>query len=104
MKTMLTAVLGLFAGFIGGTISHSLFAPTIVRAQAQPSAEIRAQKFVLADENGTARAVVGIDKDGRPAIQADFGKPKGVGRLISAKVGHLLWYGTPKSDILPDLR
>lgn len=62
MSTRITTALALLAGLIGGALSHYLFEPMPVRAQATVpvSPEIRAQKFVLVDENGTPRGAFGI--------------------------------------------
>jgi hypothetical protein len=106
MKNKLTVVFALTAGFVGGAMSHYIFAPATVHAQVQsPPAEIRAQKFVLVDERGKPRAVFGFNRHGEPEIQADFGKPKGARKLISAEVGYVDWHGVGlKSNVLPDLR
>jgi hypothetical protein len=84
MSTRFTITLALAAGFMGGLATRYL-RPTPVYAQA-PAApqEVRAQKFVLVDENGIARGVFGIEVNGTPAIEmidangdvfaAEFGK------------------------------
>jgi hypothetical protein len=78
MNTKATTVLALVAGFIGGAMSHYLLVPQAVRAQApaQSSPEIRAQKFVLVDENGMARGVFGFRSDGTPDLQVAPAKPR----------------------------
>jgi hypothetical protein len=106
MNTKITTALALLAGFVGGAMSHYLMVPMPVRAQGpvQSSPEIRAQKFVLVDENGTTRGVFGFQNDGTPAIQVNFGKSKGLFKLIGDGVGSARWLGVDKKNILPDLR
>jgi hypothetical protein len=69
MNTKCFVTLALAAGFIGGLTSRYC-GPTPVYAQSPASPpEIRAQKFVLVDENGVAREVFGIEKNGAPEIE-----------------------------------
>lgn len=69
MSTKFTITIALAAGFIGGFASRYP-RPASVYAQAPASPqEIRAQKFVLIDENGVARGVFGIEAKGAPAIE-----------------------------------
>jgi hypothetical protein len=69
MSTKFTITLALAAGFIGGLASRYL-RPAQVYAQAPASPQdIRAQKFVLVDENGVARGVFGFEASGAPAIE-----------------------------------
>jgi hypothetical protein len=107
MSSRITIVFVLVAGFIGGAMSHYLFVtlPAQAQAPAQPPAEIRARKFVLVDENGTARGMFGFQSDATPAIQASFVRPKGLAKLIEAEVGSARQMGVDrKKSILPDLR
>jgi hypothetical protein len=108
MNTKITTALGLIAGFIGGAMSHYLFVPIPVHAQAapvQPPAEIRAQKFVLVDEHGTPHAVLGFRSDGTPELQAKFGKPKGLLKFMSAEIGRAGFVGIEgEKNVLPELR
>lgn len=103
--TKTTTLLALVAGFIGGTMSHYLFVSSVVRAQgpAQSPPEIRAQKFVLVDENGTARGVFGFrSNDGNPDIQVTPAKPRS-----DAKVLEVQWRGMldmHEKWMVPDLR
>lgn len=88
-------------------MSHYLFAPMPAYAQAsvQPPAEIRAQKFVLVDENGTPRGEFGFRNDGSPDIQIGWGKPRGLAKLIGgSEAGSARWLGVDRKDVLPDLR
>jgi hypothetical protein len=64
-------MLAVAAGFIGGIVSQRL-ALTPVFAQAPTSAvkEIRAEKFVIVDQNGLPRGAFGINpQDGWPIIE-----------------------------------
>jgi hypothetical protein len=104
MNTKATTLLALVAGFIGGAMSHYLFVPMSVRAQgpAQSSPEIRAQKFVLVDENGMARGVFGFRDDGTPDMQVKPAKPR-----AGAGVFEVRWQAIPylhEKPILADLK
>ena len=48
---LLTLILALAAGFLGGAFSRSVW-PQTAHAQAQPSRELRAQSFILEDPDG----------------------------------------------------
>jgi hypothetical protein len=103
MGNRITIALALLAGFIGGAISH---VPISVHAQTPASApaEIRAQKFVLVDENGTPRGVFGFQSDGYPDIQVRNKNPKGFTKIIQAEVGRPEWIGVVGKGVLPDLK
>jgi len=105
MRNKITTVFALVAGFLGGVLSHYLFLPATVQAQAQAPTEIRARKFVLVDENGTPRGVFGFQSNGNPEIQVRFDKPKGILKLVSAEVGTVRWMGVAlEKNVLPDLK
>jgi hypothetical protein len=103
MSNKTTIALALLAGFIGGMISH---VPTLVYAQTTPSAppEIRAQKFVLVDENGTPRGVFGFQSDGVPELQVRNKNPKGFAKIVQAEIGRPEWIGVVGKGVMPDLR
>lgn len=87
-------------------MSHYVFAPSTVYAQAsaQPPAEIRAQKFVLVDENGTPRGVFGFRSDGSPDVQVSFGKQKGLAKILGgAEAGSVRWLGIGGKNEMPEL-
>lgn len=68
MAGIVSAVIGLVAGFIGGRLApHPALAPT-----PAPAALIRAQAFKLVDQAGHERGVLGVDADGA-ARMALFG-------------------------------
>jgi hypothetical protein len=71
-KAITTALGRLVAGFSGGAMSHYLFVPMTVQAQAQSATkEIRAGKFVLVDDNGLPRGAfaIGTKFDDRPVLE-----------------------------------
>jgi hypothetical protein len=74
MRINFTLALALTAGFLGGLASR-YWSPTPAYAQAPstPPAEVRAQKFVLVDENGIARGVFGFESNGSPVIEISNG-------------------------------
>jgi len=94
MTAKTTIAVALAAGFIGGLASQRIV-PTLVWAQEQASVplEIRAHKFVIVDEAGVSRGVLGFDKHQRPNIE--LMDPKGN-----------TWGGTPianmRGSMLPD--
>jgi hypothetical protein len=98
MNKATTTALGLLAGFIGGAMSHYLFVPMTVQAQAQSPTQIRAREFVLVDENGTARGVFGFQSDGNPALQVRYGNARG--DVVSPR-----WNGVfLQRNVVPDLK
>ena len=68
MSTKTTIALAIAAGFIGGIASQRIV-PAPVWAQTSVLQEIRAHKFVLVDEAGVSRGVMGFDKYQRPSIE-----------------------------------
>lgn len=70
MTTKTTIAVALAAGFIGGLASQRIV-PTLVWAQEQATVpqEIRARRFVIVDEAGVSRGVLGFDKHQRPNIE-----------------------------------
>ena len=72
MNTQTTLILALAAGFIGGIVSQHLPLTSVFAQAPMPAAkEIRAEKFVIVDENGLPRGAFGINpKDGWPMIES----------------------------------
>jgi hypothetical protein len=70
MNRTITLTLALAAGFLGGTLSRYV-TPVTVFAQAQSTAakEIRAQRFILVDENDKVRGTFAIENDGNATIK-----------------------------------
>jgi hypothetical protein len=70
MSTKATVVLAFVAGLTGGTVSQRLVgAPVRAQAPAPEAKEIRAERFVLVDENGTPRGAFGIDANSLPTLE-----------------------------------
>lgn len=61
MSTRTTIAIALAAGFIGGIASQRIMpAPVHAQDQSQVTPEVRAHKFVLVDEAGVDRGVIGF--------------------------------------------
>lgn len=103
MNKSITTVLTLIAGLAGGVISHYLFFPAPVLAE-EPSLEIRAQKFVLVDENGAVRGVFGFGRDGSPELQVKYKRPIGLAKIIRTEFGSARFLGVQGKSVLPELR
>lgn len=106
MNRTITTALGILGGFIGGAIFHFLFVPTTVQAQAQAATEVRAQKFILVDESGTAQGVFGFKPNGSPDVQIRVRtqEPKGLVKLIEAEFASPRWMGLNRGGAMLDLR
>jgi len=115
MKTKYSVVLALLAGFAGGFVSHYFApqrayaqaeahaqAPGNMQAQASSSPEIRAKKFVLVDENGSARGVFGIESNGAPVIEITDSKSR-VYVPEWDRPGHTIILGGPNCPSHPTL-
>ena len=100
MRNRLTLAFAMVAGFIGGMVSH---VPALVHAQTPTpvAPEIRAQKFLLVDENGTPRGVFGFRSDGTPELQVRNKNPKGLAKIIQAEVGSPQWLGVVEKACFP---
>jgi hypothetical protein len=62
-KHWLYATLALVGGILGGALSGHLF-PREAEASARAARELRAEKFVLVDRDGTERGVIGVNSRG----------------------------------------
>jgi hypothetical protein len=84
MNSKLTVAIAMAAGLAGGLLSRYI-APAPVLAQNQPPApkEIRAQSFVLVNQQGTAFGFLGFSPKGEPVI-----------KLLDAQ-GKTLWSTEP---------
>jgi hypothetical protein len=70
MSARTTLVLALAAGFLGGIASqHITLLPVYAQSQTPIPKEIRAESFVIVDENGAPRGVFGIDKKDGPIVE-----------------------------------
>jgi len=88
-------------GIAGGVLSGQLFSPTLVEAQ-KPNG-VHAEKFLLLDAKGKARAGLGLDangevglvftsKDGSRTLTLSPDEPSAI-KLVE-RGGHVLW-GAP---------
>lgn len=70
MNAGITIAVALVTGFVGGLSSRFVgLMPVHAQAPALPH-ELRAHKFILVDETGVARGVLGIETNGAPDIEA----------------------------------
>jgi hypothetical protein len=96
MSTKWTVALCLAAGLLGEVVSRYL-SPDLVHAQAQPPVpkEIRAQAFILEDENGN---VVGRFTNGNQPRKP--GVPPGAGGIIQllSRQGTMIWSAPPPPE------
>jgi hypothetical protein len=70
MRRKLNVILALAAGLLGGIVSRHLTpTPVFAQAQAPIPKEIKAQKFVIVNEDGKALGVFGFDHNGTPMVK-----------------------------------
>jgi hypothetical protein len=71
MNTRATVVLAFAAGLTGGIVSQRIInTPIYAQVPTPTTREIRAEKFVLVDDNGLPRGAFGIGtKDGWPTLE-----------------------------------
>jgi hypothetical protein len=82
--------LSIAAGLLGGFASHYV-SPELVHAQAQaaPPKEIRAQRFVLANEDGSPAGLFGFDQEGKANV------------ILLDKTGKVVWSASGKANAKP---
>lgn len=73
MNRKLNLGLSIAAGMLGGFLSHYI-SPDLVHAQTQPPPpkEIRAQRFVLVNDNGSPAGLFGFDQDGQAVRRTSY--------------------------------
>lgn len=70
MSTKTTFVLALAAGFLGGIVSQHVALPLVYAQEPTPiPTEIRAESFVIVDQDGKPRGAFGINKKWGPAVE-----------------------------------
>src|SRR5215472_5209130 len=70
MNTRATVVLAFAAGLTGGVVSQSIINTPVYATPMSATKEIRAEKFVLVDNNGSPWGAFGIGaKDGWPTLE-----------------------------------
>jgi hypothetical protein len=89
MNRKINLILALAAGLLGGLISRYINPiPAYAQTQSAPKA-IRAQSFVLVDEQGTAFGLLGFTPKGVPVI-----------KLLDER-GRTIWSTAPQPPLLP---
>lgn len=68
MNRKLNLGLSLAVGLLGGCLSHYLFSERVQAAQVAPPKQIKAQSFVLVNDDGSPAGVFGFDRQGRPDV------------------------------------
>jgi hypothetical protein len=99
MSTRTTLILAIAAGFLGGIVAqHLALTPVFAQAPTPAAKEIRAEKFVVVDQNGSPRGAFGISpKDGWAAIE--FTGEKGQLRRVTWYPAG--WTGKGKPLVVP---
>ena len=70
MNRKLNVTLALAAGLLGGLLSRYITpTPVFAQVQAPVPKEIRAQRFVLVNDQGVPLGVFGFDREGVPTIK-----------------------------------
>ena len=102
MSTRTTLLLAIFAGFFGGIISRRIaLTPVFAQTLTPATKEIRAERFVVVDENGLPRGAFGIDtKSGWPIIE--FTDSKGHVRRLRYEVEGPGLSAKGKSSVVPE--
>ena len=102
MNTRATFVLAFAAGLTGGLVSQRIintpvYANTPVYVQTSATKEIRAERFVLVDHNGSPWGAFGIGaKDGWPTLEVK-GKNKRLYRVLLDDAS----FGWGKPSVVP---
>lgn len=90
MNRKLNLGLSIAAGLLGGFLSHYV-PPELVHAQTQPAPpkEIRAQRFLLVNDDGSPAGLFGFDKDGSPTV------------VLLDKTGKVVWSAGGRANAKP---
>jgi hypothetical protein len=100
MGTKATVVLAFAAGLTGGIVSQRIInTPVYAQAPASAAKEIRAEKFVLVDDNGSPRGAFGIrTQDGWPTLEITDKD----GHAWRARLdGRAFFFGKGKPSVVP---
>jgi hypothetical protein len=99
MNTKATVVLAFVAGLTGGIVSQRINTPVYAQAPTSATKEIRADKFVLVDDNGLPRGAFGIGTklDGRPVLEVIDNK----GNVWRARMDTAAVFGRGKPSVVP---
>ena len=87
MNRKLNLGLSLAVGLLGGLISRYI-SPELVHAQTEtvPAKEIKAERFVLVNEDGSPAGLFGFDQDGKANV------------ILLDKTGKLVWNASGKPN------
>ena len=89
MNRKTNLILALAAGLLGGLLSRYMNPiPAYAQTQSAPK-EIRAQSFVLINEQGTPLGLLGFDPNGVPII-----------KLLDER-GRTIWSTQPRPSLMP---
>ena len=90
MNCKLNVGLSLAAGLLGGFLSHYA-SPELVHAQTKtvPSPEIKAQRFVLVNDDGSTAGFFGFDQDGKANV------------VLLDKTGKVVWSANGRANARP---
>jgi hypothetical protein len=93
MNRKLHLGLSLAAGLLGGVLAHYVSPELVHAAQAAPTKEVRAQSFVLVNEDGSPAGLFGFDLNGQPMIK------------LFDRAGKVIWSTDGKANPKPlDIR
>ena len=86
MNRNLTLAISLAAGLLGGVLSHYVTLPAVhAQAPAPNAVEIRAQRFTLVDDQGSAIGTFTVRESG-PVVQRGPGYPGGNGNRLAPAI------------------
>jgi hypothetical protein len=116
MNRNLTFAVSLAAGLLGGVLSHFIALPSVhAQAPASNPVEIRAQRFTLVDDQGSAIGTFTVRESG-PVVQRGPGNPGRNGSALAPVIaprivllnpeGHEIWSagGTPFRTLAENLK
>jgi hypothetical protein len=98
MSTKATVVLAFSAGLAGGIVSQRIVArPVYAQAPTSAPTEIRAEKFVIVDQNGLPRGAFGFTKDNGPTLEVTDKK----GHAWQVRLYGTSFFGNGKPSVVP---
>ncbi len=99
MSTKSTVVFAFAAGLAGGIVSQRIFvSPVYAQAPTSAPSEIRAERFVIVDDNGLPRGAFGFStKDDWPILEITDKK----GHAWQARLQSSAFFGNAKPFVVP---
>lgn len=90
MNRKMNLGLTLATGLLGGFLSHYI-SPELVHAQTKtvPAKEIKAQRFLLVNDDGSTAGLFGFDQDGNATV------------VLMDKMGKVVWSAGSKANAKP---